>query len=88
MKIYKDRFRDAGDHPTTTWHLRCAELSHASGYLNASTWSSWSLADWWVVEAEEIVDEYRYWRARPPHASRTRDAVDGYAFAAAWERSE
>ena len=41
-----------------------------------------------VHKAEAIVDEYRYWRARPPHASATRNPEDGYAFAAAWEQSE
>ena len=54
-------------------------------------WEEWyfsTFMNWWAHESEEIVDEYRYWRARPPHASRTRDAVDGYAFAAAWERSD
>ena len=93
MKIDKDRYHYINAYildqkEILTWPLALAEVTHSSGFpLRDNLWGM-NAADYWAIEAEEIVDEYRYWRVRPPHASRTRDAVNGYIFAAAWERGE
>ena len=95
MKIDKDRYHYINAYildqkEILTWPLALAEVTHSSGYpLRDNLWGM-NVADYWAIEAEEVVSA---WAQRTEGVVTDIDGsrwdfIHGEVFASAWERSD